>query len=54
MTAKVWGGDERHIDVAFEKIKALKPFAAIVSSQDELYQMFDTGVRATSPSSSAA
>jgi putative spermidine/putrescine transport system substrate-binding protein len=44
MSAKVWGGDERHIDVAFDKIKALKPFAAIASSQDELFQMFDTGV----------
>jgi len=44
MTAKVWGGDERNIGVAFEKIKQLKPFAAISSSQDELYQMFDTGV----------
>ena len=44
MSAKVWGGDENHIDVAFEKIKQLKPFAAIASSQDELYQMFDTGV----------
>lgn len=44
MTARVWGGDERHIDVAFEKIRQLKPFAALPSSQDELYQMFDTGV----------
>jgi putative spermidine/putrescine transport system substrate-binding protein len=44
MTARAWGGDERHIDVAFDKIKALKPFAALASSQDELFQMFDTGV----------
>ena len=44
MAAKVWGGDERHIDVAFDKIRQLKPFAAIASSQDELFQMFDTGV----------
>ncbi len=44
MSAKVWGGDERNIDVAFQKIKELKPFAAISSSQDELYQMFDTGI----------
>jgi putative spermidine/putrescine transport system substrate-binding protein len=44
MSAKVWGGDERNIDVAFRKIKQLKPFAAISSSQDELYQMFDTGI----------
>jgi putative spermidine/putrescine transport system substrate-binding protein len=44
MSAKVWGGDEHNIDIAFRKIKELKPFAAISSSQDELYQMFDTGV----------
>jgi putative spermidine/putrescine transport system substrate-binding protein len=44
MSAKVWGGDERNIDIAFQKIKELKPFAAISSSQDELYQMFDTGI----------
>jgi putative spermidine/putrescine transport system substrate-binding protein len=44
MSAKVWGGDERRIDVGFQKIKELKPFAAISSSQDELYQMFDTGI----------
>jgi putative spermidine/putrescine transport system substrate-binding protein len=44
MTAKVWHGDENNIDVAFRKIRELKPFAAISSSQDELYQMFDTGV----------
>lgn len=44
MSAKVWGGDERNIDVAFRKIKELKPFAAISSSQDELYQMFDTDI----------
>jgi putative spermidine/putrescine transport system substrate-binding protein len=44
MAAKVWGGSEKNIDVAFAKIKALKPFAAIPSSQDELYQMFDTGI----------
>ena len=44
MSAKVWGGSENNIDVAFQKIKQLKPFAAIPSSQDELYQMFDTGV----------
>jgi putative spermidine/putrescine transport system substrate-binding protein len=44
MSAKVWGGSEHNMDVAFSKIKALKPFAAIPSSQDELYQMFDTGI----------
>jgi putative spermidine/putrescine transport system substrate-binding protein len=44
MSAKVWGGSETNMEVAFEKIKELKPFASISSSQDELYQMFDTGV----------
>ncbi len=44
MTAKVWGGSEKNMDIAFEKIKELKPFASISSSQDELYQMFDTGI----------
>jgi putative spermidine/putrescine transport system substrate-binding protein len=44
MSAKVWGGDEHKIDVGFRKIRELKPFAAISSSQDELYQMFDTGI----------
>ncbi len=44
MSAKVWGGSETNIDIAFQKIKELKPFAAISSSQDELYQMFDTGI----------
>ena len=38
------GGSENDIDIAFRKIRELKPFAAISSSQDELYQMFDTGV----------
>jgi putative spermidine/putrescine transport system substrate-binding protein len=44
MSAKVWGGSEEKMDIAFEKIKELKPFASIASSQDELYQMFDTGI----------
>jgi putative spermidine/putrescine transport system substrate-binding protein len=44
MSAKVWGGSEKNIDIGFQKIKQLKPFAAIPSSQDELYQMFDTGI----------
>ena len=44
MAAKVWGGDEQNIDLAFEKIKELKPFAAIQGSQDQLFQMFDQGV----------
>jgi putative spermidine/putrescine transport system substrate-binding protein len=44
MSSKVWGGSEANMDIAFEKIKELKPFASISSSQDELYQMFDTGI----------
>lgn len=44
MSAKIWGGNENSIDIAFRKIAQLKPFAAISSSQDELYQMFDTGI----------
>lgn len=44
MSARVWGGSEHNIDIAFRKIRELKPFPAIPSSQDELYQMFDTGI----------
>jgi putative spermidine/putrescine transport system substrate-binding protein len=44
MAAKIWGGDEKAIDVAFNKIKELKPFAAIQTSQDQLYGMFDQGI----------
>jgi putative spermidine/putrescine transport system substrate-binding protein len=44
MSAKVWGGSETNMEVAFEKIRELRPFASISSSQDELYQMFDTGI----------
>lgn len=44
MAAKVFGGSEKAIDVGFDKIKELKPFAAIQGSQDQLFQMFDQGV----------
>jgi putative spermidine/putrescine transport system substrate-binding protein len=44
MAAKVWGGSEKNVDVGFNKVKELKPFAAIQSSQDQLFQMFDQGV----------
>jgi putative spermidine/putrescine transport system substrate-binding protein len=44
MSAKVWGGSERQIDPGFAKIREAKPFAAIQSSQDQLYTMFDQGV----------
>ena len=44
MAARVWGGSEHAIDVGFQKVKELKPFPALATSQDQLYQMFDTGV----------
>ena len=44
MAAKMWGGSERNIDPGFQKIAELKPFAAIQSSQDQLYTMFDQGI----------
>jgi len=48
MAAKVWGGSENNIDPAFTHIAALKPFAAIQASQDQLYAMFDQEVGAAS------
>jgi len=48
MAAKVWGGDENNIEPAFEKIAALKPFAAFQSSQDQLFTMFDQEIGAAS------
>ncbi len=44
MAAKIFGGSEADIDIAFKKIQELKPFAAIQNSQDNLFQMFDQGV----------
>lgn len=44
MAAKMFGGSETNIEPGFRKVKELKPFAAIQSSQDQLFQMFDTGV----------
>ena len=44
MSAKIFGGGESSIGVGFDKIKELKPFAAIQGSQDQLFQMFDQGV----------
>ncbi|WP_142850234.1 PotD/PotF family extracellular solute-binding protein [Telmatospirillum sp. J64-1] len=41
MTAKVWGGSETDIDIAFKKIAELKPFPALQGSQDQLFTMFD-------------
>ncbi|WP_198369032.1 extracellular solute-binding protein [Roseomonas rosulenta] len=48
MAAKVWGGSENDIDPGFRQIAALKPFAAIQGSQDQLFTMFDQQVGAAS------
>lgn len=48
MAAKIWGGSENDIEPAFRQIAALKPFAAIQGSQDQLYTMFDQQVGAAS------
>lgn len=44
MAARIHGGGETNIDPGFARIRELKPFAAIQSSQDQLFQMFDQGV----------
>lgn len=44
MAARAWGGSEKEIDVGFRKIAELKPFAAINTSQDQLFAMFDGGL----------
>jgi putative spermidine/putrescine transport system substrate-binding protein len=44
MAAKVFGGSEANIGIGFDKIRELKPFAAIQGSQDQLFQMFDQNV----------
>ncbi len=44
MAAKIFGGSENAIDIGFQKIRELKPFAATQGSQDQLYGMFDQGV----------
>ncbi len=48
MAAKIFGGSENDIEPAFRQIAALKPFAAIQGSQDQLYTMFDQGIGAAS------
>ena len=48
MAAKVFGGSENDIEPAFRQVAALKPFAAIQGSQDQLYTMFDQGIGAAS------
>ncbi|WEX09651.1 extracellular solute-binding protein [Chelativorans sp. AA-79] len=44
MAARAWGGDENNVEIAFEKIKELKPLAAIQSSQAQLFEMFDQDI----------
>lgn len=44
MTARAWGGTERDFDLVIEKVRELRPFAAIQSSQAQLFEMFDQGI----------
>jgi putative spermidine/putrescine transport system substrate-binding protein len=44
MTARAWGGTEKDFDLVVEKVKQLKPFAAIQASQAQLFEMFDQGI----------
>jgi len=44
MTARAWGGTEKDFDLVVEKVKELKPFAAIQSSQAQLFEMFDQDI----------
>lgn len=44
MTARTFGGTEKDFDMVIQKVKQLKPFAAIHSSQVQLYDMFDQGI----------
>ncbi len=44
MTSLAWGGDEKNLDIAFQKIQELKPFAALQTSADQAFQMFDQDI----------
>ncbi|KGD96412.1 MULTISPECIES: extracellular solute-binding protein [Rhizobium/Agrobacterium group] len=44
MTARAWGGTEKDFDLVVDKVKELKPFAAIQASQAQLFEMFDQGL----------
>lgn len=44
MTARAFGGTEKDFDMVIEKVKELKPFAAIQTSQAQLFEMFDQGI----------
>ncbi|WP_087003264.1 ABC transporter substrate-binding protein [Rhizobium sullae] len=41
MTARAFGGTEKDFDMVVDKVKQLKPFAAIQASQAQLFEMFD-------------
>ncbi|ADO41253.1 ABC transporter substrate-binding protein [Ketogulonicigenium vulgare] len=44
MLAKTYGGDEFNIDVGFQKLQELKPFAAIQNSAEAAWQMFEQDI----------
>lgn len=44
MSSLVWGGDEKNMAPGFEKVKGLKPFAAIQASADSAWQMFSQDI----------
>ncbi|ARO13440.1 polyhydroxybutyrate (PHB) synthase, ABC transporter periplasmic binding protein [Ketogulonicigenium robustum] len=44
MLAKTYGGDEFNIDVGFDKLKELKPFAAVQTSAENAWQMFEQDI----------
>lgn len=41
MTARVWGGSETDMDVAFEKLRELRPLVAVHDTYDDLFSLFD-------------
>ncbi|MET3924199.1 extracellular solute-binding protein [Devosia sp. 2618] len=41
MSSLAWGGDEKNMDIGFEKVRELKPFAALQNSAEQAFQMFD-------------
>ncbi len=43
MTARVWGGSETNMDIAFEKLRELRPLVGIHDAYDELFALFDQG-----------
>lgn len=41
MTSRVWGGSEADMDIAFRKLRELKPLAAVHETYDQLFDLFD-------------